>query len=71
MRREMKIRTLESVIAPYRGVNPERVLGYWVKTGNRLWDPGFSVLDTRPGYPGYPVLPGYPDNPGIRIKQTK
>jgi hypothetical protein len=58
MRREMKIRTLESVIAPYRGVNPERVLRYWVKTGNRLRDPGFSVLDTRTRVPRLPGVPG-------------
>jgi len=47
-----------------RGVNPERVPGYWVKTWNRLRDPGFSVLDIRPR-PRVPQLPGIPRVPGF------
>jgi hypothetical protein len=31
-----------------RGVNPERVPGYWVKTGNRLRGPQFFIFHTRP-----------------------
>jgi len=40
--------TLPTYIILLNGVNPERVLGYCVKTGNRLRVPGFFAFNTRP-----------------------
>jgi len=39
-----------------RGVNPERVPGYWVKTGNRLRGPRFFIFHTRPRTRVKPVI---------------